>query len=742
MTHPTPTHERPPLEMWGGVECSYVRVGEAVMDQLARSGHERRLEDLERFAALGLRTLRFPVLWERHAGTTTIDWSWADRWLHRARELGIRPIVGLVHHGSGPLEYGLLDDGFVDGLARFARAVAERYPWVDAFTPVNEPTTTARFSGLYGIWHPHGRSMSEFARCFINECAGTRAAMKAIRDVIPHAQLVQTEDVGKTHSTPRLAYQADFENERRWITFDLLCGQLTRDRTLIRDYLLRAGVTEEELDSFVDDPCPPDILGMNHYVTSERFLDEHVENYPLRAHGGNGRDTYADVSAVRVRAEGPVGPAGLLRELWQRYRRPIAITEVQLACTREEQVRWLVEVWQAAQTVRAGGADIRAVTAWALLGSFDWDSLLAEPRGNYENGAFDVRSPEPRPTMVARAIEAFAHGRDFPHPTLTVPGWWRRPIRLAYPAVSAPTTGPGTSADEAGALPPAGTPPLVVLGAGGTLGQAFLRQCEIRGIHAVGLRRAELDITDHGAVQETLQQLGPWAVVNCAGYVRVDQAEHDGDRCARENTAGAVHVAEACNELGAKLATFSTDLVFDGAGDRAYVETDRANPLNQYGRTKYDAEQRVAAIFPDALIVRTSAFFGPWDDYNFATLTLRALAAGAPVRASADHTVSPTYVPDLANATLDLLLDGERGLWHLANQGHTTWYGWARLLAELTEMPMDRIATASPQELGWVAARPKFAALGTARGALLPPWQQALERCLSQLPDVRAQAAA
>src|SRR4051812_21750364 len=240
MTNSTPTKAQSPLEMWGGVECSHVRVGEAVRDQLSRNGHERRLEDLERFAALGLRTLRFPVLWERHARGGEYDWTWADRWLHRARELGIRPIVGLIHHGSGPLSRGLLDDDFVEGLARFARAVAERYPWVDAYTPVNEPATTARFSGLYGIWYPHGRSMREFARCFVNECAGVRAAMKAIREVIPHAQLIQTEDVGKTHSTPRLAYQADFENERRWITFDLLCGRLTRDREPIRGYLLDA----------------------------------------------------------------------------------------------------------------------------------------------------------------------------------------------------------------------------------------------------------------------------------------------------------------------------------------------------------------------------------------------------------------------------------------------------------------------------------------------------------------------
>src|SRR5207253_6883246 len=117
------------------------------------------------------------------------------------------------------------DPGFAEGLAEFAGRVAERYPWVKAWTPVNEPLTTARFSALYGHWYPHARDDDSFARALVNECRGVVLAMRAIREVIPDARLVQTEDVGMTHSTPRLAYQAELENERRWISFDLLCGR-------------------------------------------------------------------------------------------------------------------------------------------------------------------------------------------------------------------------------------------------------------------------------------------------------------------------------------------------------------------------------------------------------------------------------------------------------------------------------------------------------------------------------------
>src|SRR4051794_13779899 len=219
-----------PLELWGGIECTVNRVRQTWFDQMAMVGHAGRDDDLDRVAALGIRTLRYPVLWERVAPDRPddCDWSAADARLGRLRRLGVRPIVGLVHHGSGPAYTSLTDPGFPAGLAEFAGAVARRYPWVTDYTPVNEPLTTARFSGMYGHWYPHGRDALTFARCLLTECRGVVEAMRAVRRVQPAARLVQTEDLGKTHSTPALAYQADFENERRWVTFDLLCGRVGR----------------------------------------------------------------------------------------------------------------------------------------------------------------------------------------------------------------------------------------------------------------------------------------------------------------------------------------------------------------------------------------------------------------------------------------------------------------------------------------------------------------------------------
>ncbi|HEY9285715.1 MAG TPA: family 1 glycosylhydrolase, partial [Pyrinomonadaceae bacterium] len=407
---------RPP-ELWGGVECTVNRVGRRFFDQLERGGHARRASDLDLFAALGVRALRYPVLWERTApaGLRSADWSWADARLARLRELNVRPVVGLLHHGSGPAHTSLVDPAFPEKLAAYARAVAERYPWVEDYTPVNEPLTTARFSGLYGHWFPHGRDDRTFLRALVNQCRAVALSMRAVRGVNPRARLVQTEDLGKTHSTRALRYQADFENERRWLSLDLLAGRVTREHPLWH-YVCGSGVAEEELEWFAENPCPPDVLGINHYITSERFLDERLARYPERTHGGNGRHLYADVEAVRVLSEGVAGPRALLAEAWARYALPLAVTEAHLGCTREEQLRWLVEIWDAAQSLRREGVEVRAVTAWSLLGAYDWDSLLTREQGHYEPGVFDLRGGEPRPTALARLLRELADGREPSHP--------------------------------------------------------------------------------------------------------------------------------------------------------------------------------------------------------------------------------------------------------------------------------------------------------------------------------------
>ncbi|MFD1469578.1 family 1 glycosylhydrolase [Hymenobacter caeli] len=427
------------VEVWGGVECTHRRVGDDYSDQLVRNGHWDRPGDLDRFAALGLRTLRYPVLWE-HVAPESLDrpdWRWPDERLARLRALGITPIVGLVHHGSGPRYTALDQPTFAPGLARYARLVAERYPWVTDYTPVNEPLTTARFSGLYGLWYPHGRADAPFVRTLLNQLHATRLAMRAIREVNPAARLVQTEDLGQAHGTPALAAQAEFENHRRWLTFDILAGAFTPAHPLW-DYLRGHGIGAEELQAFVDEPLVPDVLGLNHYATSERYLDERLDRYPGQpALRGRHHPAYVDVQALRVAGAPVAGPEALLRTAWERYRRPLAITECHLGCTREEQVRWLYQMWQVAGRLRAGGVDLRALTVWSLLGAFDWDNLLTRDGASYEPGVFDVRGAQPRPTALHPLVHSLIRTGDYAHPVLAEPGWWQRDIRYDWPVAAA-----------------------------------------------------------------------------------------------------------------------------------------------------------------------------------------------------------------------------------------------------------------------------------------------------------------
>ena len=217
-----------PLQLWGGVECSIVRIGDVVRDELREMRQLDRLEDIDAIAALGIKAIRFPILWEHvaAAGPDKLDFSWHDPRLDRLRSHGIRVIAGLVHHGWGPAWSNPDDPFWPTQLADFAGAVARRYPWIEDWVPVNEPVTTARFTNLYGHWHPHRRRMSAMLRALTAECEAIAAAMRAVRAVTPTARLIVTDDFGHIFSTDTMAYQAAHENERRWLGLDLLTGRV------------------------------------------------------------------------------------------------------------------------------------------------------------------------------------------------------------------------------------------------------------------------------------------------------------------------------------------------------------------------------------------------------------------------------------------------------------------------------------------------------------------------------------
>lgn len=719
------------LEMWGGIECTLNRVGNKFINQCEKNGHYKRISDLELFKNLGIKKLRYPCLWEEVAPENIDHFNWdsLDKRLNILRSLDLQVIAGFLHHGSGPKYTSLVEPEFPEKFSFYARAFAVRYPWVEDYTPINEINTTARFSCLYGHWYPHMKNDTYYLKAILNQVKATVLAMREIRKVNPRARLIQTDDLGKCQSTIPLKYQCDFENHRRWLSFDLLNGMVKKDHDLY-EYFLKNKISAEELSWFEMNPCPPDVIGINHYHLSNRFLDHKVNLYPEEFQGGNGIDKYADIGAIDTGQAEMVTPENLFTEVWDRYHKPIAVTECHTRGHREAQMRWLNEIWQTANKLRSKKIQFEAVTAWSLLGTYDWHTLCQTDENFYEPGVFDLRHPHKRPfeTGLSKLVRELAHKGLSTSPLLSSEGTWKTQRRVLWGS---------KYGDYSSLLENSDKCPVLITGATGTLGQAMARICGARNIPYRLINRKEMDITDYDSIQQALNKYRPWAVVNTAGYVRVDEAENDRSKCFKENVLGAVNLARACKEKNIRLINFSSDLVFDGNSAYPYLESHKVSPTCVYGESKAECEEKVLNIYPNSLIVRTSSFFGPWDQYNFITQTLRALVRKNEVFASNDMLISPTYIPDLANESLNLLIDQEIGIIHLTNVGEVSWEKFAIMAAEsakkIYQIDSTLIRGIDSSKLNFLAKRPKMSVLKSERYSRLPSLENALERYFNEL---------
>lgn len=688
------------LALWAGAECTVNRVGELYFDQLERTGHASRLDDIERLVALGARAVRFPVLWERTAPRGEADalaFAWSDARLKRLDALGVAPIIGLVHHGSGPPHTSLCDPGFAPGLGAFAANVAARYPWVTAYTPVNEPLTTARFSTLYGHWYPHAKELGAFYRALVNEVLATRESMRAIRRFQPNAQLYQTEDITTVFSTPDLEEQRRYENERRWLSLDLLFGRVDGAHPLRRE-LEAHGVSGRLLDKLCAEPCAPDLIGINYYVTSDRWLDSRLELYPPHTWGSNGRQSYADVEAVRARAEGIVGHRAVLMAVWERYRAPCALTEVHLACHREDQLRWLREAWDGARAALALGADVRAVTVWSAFGAVGWNNLVTCESGDYEPGAYDVRGPAPRATALASMAQRLSSGEDPTPPIARGGGWWRRSTRLLHPASAATleaiASGPG----------------VLVIGHH-TFGERVAALCR---------RRFRCTLAPDALAARAVLAADPEQAALVFAFDPTLPAPDVGSSLAA--------LLERCAAAATRpgVLALSSAAVFDGWSPRPYVESDPARPADAHGETWVELERAMLQAFPDALLVRSSSCLDPESPRDVLAHILSGLRDGRSLRV-AEHQVTPCHLPQLIDAALDLLIDGERGVWHLGPAA-------PRSLLELAGLAAERLGLPPPEPDGAHSACDgggPMRALASERGWPLPSVDAALESALA-----------
>ncbi|MCJ8518859.1 dTDP-4-dehydrorhamnose reductase [Pseudorhizobium tarimense] len=660
-------------------------------DQFRETGHQERPGDLDEIAKLGIRTLRYPVLWESVSPDDPgqVDFSWHDSRLARLRELGIEPIIGLLHHGSGPRYTNLLDPAFPALFAQHAARVAERYPYLRAFTPVNEPLTTARFSGLYGVWYPHKTDIRSFARAFINQCLATVSAMEAIRSVIPDAKLVQTEDLGKTFSSKLLQYQADYENERRWLTFDLLFGRLTPRHSwypILQDY----GIREYELQDIADRACPPDVIGINHYLTSERFLEDREDRWPAgHPVGGNGRHRYADLEAIRMDLpEEALGLEARLMEVWERYQTAIAVTEVHHGCSRDEQLRWLMEAWQAASQLREKGVAIKAVTIWSMFGAIDWNSLLQIDQGCYEPGSFDIRAEKPRSTALATAARALATEGRFDHPVLDTAGWWRRADRFYWPPPRALNkTAPARR--------------LILMAGEGPYRLALEGVLRHRGLDFEPVCCAELDMTDMLSAGRMLDERRAWAIIRSPSVQsKVPQAA----------------ILAAAASRGLPVLTFTV----------ASLSSQTRTDLHVTAREQVWDHGSLDATGPN-LVISVNRPFSVWERENLLFQILEHVRRGETIEFCAMTSASAAYMPDVFHAGLDLLIDGVRGSCCLENVSDKSWFDFARWFAASAGLEEDLIARTD------LSAALKSPSLSPAIHRLMPSLDDAAGRYLSSL---------
>lgn len=275
-------------------------------------------------------------------------------------------------------------------------------------------------------------------------------------------------------------------------------------------------------------------------------------------------------------------------------------------------------------------------------------------------------------------------------------------------------------------------------GVSGQLGHDTVAELERRGIAYCGVSSAQLDITDREAVFTALRQYRPDAVIHCAAFTNVDQAEDNEEYCTAVNAYGTRTLAEACRELDAKLLYVSTDYVFSGEKNGPYEVDDPAGPLNVYGRTKFLGEQYVQELLSRYYIVRTSWLIGTRGK-NFVKTILRLSEDHDTLRVVHDQFGSPTFTADLAPLLVDMITSDHFGVYHATNEGGCTWADLAEEICRIKERN-TRIMPVTSAEYGAKAVRPGNSllskhSLDAAGFRRLPDWKTSLKHYLTTLNE-------
>ena len=255
------------------------------------------------------------------------------------------------------------------------------------------------------------------------------------------------------------------------------------------------------------------------------------------------------------------------------------------------------------------------------------------------------------------------------------------------------------------------------------------------------LTREEADITDSSAVDRALDKGEPDIVIHCAAFTAVDDCEVQPELASKVNAEGTQNVARACRKLGIPVLYLSTDYVFDGEKPEPYVETDRPNPLNVYGKTKLAGEEGVKELATRFWIVRVSWLFGPWGR-NFVRTILDQAQRGKPLRVVTDQVGAPTYTMHLAEKIEDIFTAAEGAIYHVTNQGYCSWFEFASEILRQAGLDDITISPIASSALDRRARRPRNSRLANTRLeasglGLLPPWKDAVRSYLARAAQAR-----
>lgn len=279
---------------------------------------------------------------------------------------------------------------------------------------------------------------------------------------------------------------------------------------------------------------------------------------------------------------------------------------------------------------------------------------------------------------------------------------------------------------------------VLVTGVTGQLGHDVAEELARRGVAYLGVGSKDMDLTDEAAIRRVISSYRPDAVIHCAAYTAVDKAEDESELCHKINVDGTLALAQAAEEIGAKMVYISTDYVFDGRGNLPFAVSDEKVPVNMYGLSKLFGEQAVFMMMKKYFIVRISWVFGK-NGNNFVKTMLRLGKEREEISVVCDQWGSPTYTKDLAPLLCDMIETEKYGFYHATNEGVTSWAAFAIAIFKAAGLSC-KVRPIASEDYPTKATRPKNSrlskkSLDKASFHRLPMWQDALERYLNEIGE-------